>query len=360
MILKNKGKHILVSGGAGFVGSHLVDELVRLGHFVTIIDNLDPQVHPHSKKPGYLNSDADFIKADIQNYDVLKTAISQVDIIFHFASSTAVGQSAKQIKKYIRNNVLTTANLWDVLANMSHSVKKVILASSRAVYGEGPYLCKVCNDEFIANPRAEIDLKNEIWEIRCPTCSEFATPLRAHEQMPLKPASIYAITKKMQEEISLCCSRMLDLPAVVLRFSNVYGDRQSMTNPYVGILSIFASNILNKKTVEVFEDGLESRDFIYVKDVVRACLMAMDSEKADNQIFNVGSGQIVSVLYVANMISEKLNGFLKPQIVPKFRLGDIRHLWVDTSKINKVLGFKSEFSFDEGIGRFINWIRKQS
>ncbi len=353
-------KHnILVTGGAGFIGSHLVDELINLGHSVTIIDNLDPQVHPGRQRPKYLNVAADFIQADIREPGVLESAIRRASIIFHLAASTAVGQSAEQINDYISNNIQATGILWDRLVHTKHSVGKVVLASSRAVYGEGLYRCRGCEEQFVAMPRLESDLKNGVWEVRCPACSDFAKPLAAHEQIPPSPASIYAVTKYTQEQISLCCARALDLPVVVLRFSNVYGDRQSMSNPYVGISSIFAANVINHRPVEIYEDGLESRDFVYVKDVVQACLLALQNSEADNQIFNVGGGQVVSIMDVARAIVKKLDGTTEPKIVSKYRVGDIRHLWLDISKIKNMLGYEPAYSFDRGIECLIDWVRTE-
>jgi len=355
----NEKQQILVTGGAGFIGSHLADELIRLGHSVTIIDNLDPQVHPNRQRPKYLNAGAAFIEADIREPGVLESEIRRASVIFHLASSTAVGQSAHQVNEYISNNIQATGILWDRLVHTEHSVRKVILASSRAVYGEGLYRCRRCERQFVARPRVESDLKKGIWEVRCPSCSDFADPLAAHEEMPPSPASIYAITKSTQEQISLCCARALDLPVVVLRFSNVYGDRQSMSNPYVGISSIFAANVINHKPVEIYEDGLESRDFVYVKDVVQACLLALASPKANNQIFNVGGGQVVSIIDVARTIVKKLDGTAEPKIVSKYRVGDIRHLWLDISKIRSTLGYEPAYSFDRGIECLIDWVRTE-
>jgi dTDP-L-rhamnose 4-epimerase len=189
-------------------------------------------------------------------------------------------------------------------------------------------------------------------------CLDFAKPVPTHEQVPLDPASIYAITKSTQEEISICCAKALILSVVVLRFSNVYGVRQSLSNPYVGISSIFAANVIKQKPVEVYEDGLESRDFIYVEDVVRVCFLAMNSSKADNEVLNVGSGQIVSILDLARTIVKKLNGQSEPKIIGKYRVGDIRHLWMDISKTRKVLGFEPLYSFDKGMDCFIKWVQK--
>jgi len=360
MQLNRVEKHnVLVTGGAGFIGSHLVDELINLGHRVTIIDNLDPQVHPNRQKPKYLNTGAAFVQADIRDPGVLESAIRRASVIFHLAASTAVGQSAHQVNEYISNNIQATGLLWDRLVHAKHSVGKVILASSRAVYGEGLYHCRGCEKQFVAGPRSESDLKNGVWDVRCPICSDFTDPLPAHEQVPPCPASIYAITKSTQEQISLCCARALKLPVVVLRFSNVYGDRQSMSNPYVGISSIFAANVIHHKPVEIYEDGLESRDFVYVKDVIQACLLAWADPKADNQIFNVGSGRVVSIMDVARAIVKKLNGTTEPKIVSKYRVGDIRHLWLDISKIRNVLGYEPAYSFDRGIERLIDWVQTE-
>ncbi|MDP2688812.1 MAG: NAD-dependent epimerase/dehydratase family protein [Deltaproteobacteria bacterium] len=357
--IRGVGKRILVTGGAGFIGSHLVDELVGLGHRVTIMDNLDPQVHPGGRKPSYLNTGATFIKADIRDPGALESVLPDTDVVFHLASSTAVGQSAYQINRYVNNNIQATAHLWDLLANTPHPVRKAILASSRAVYGEGLCYCGKCAKEFTASPRLDADLKMGIWDVRCPQCRGFTTPLHVHENVSTVPASIYAITKSTQEKISLCCARAMGLPAVVLRFSNVYGDRQSMSNPYVGISSIFASRVINREPVEIYEDGLESRDFVYVRDVVKACLLAMECDKADYEVFNVGSGEVVSILDVARNIMRNLNAEAEPEVIGKYRIGDIRHLWMDISKIKNVLGFDPEYPFERGIECFIKWVQTE-
>lgn len=354
-----KKQKILVTGGAGFIGSHLVDKLIEEGHKVTIIDKLDPQVHPVGNPPKYLNKEAEFIKADILQENILKKALCGVDIIYHLAASTGVGQSMYEVKNYVNNNIQATAVLWDVLINIKHSIKKFILASSRAVYGEGLYMCKNCKKEVLAGPRTEKDLKDNIWEVRCPVCAKFMIPLYIHENVPLNPTSIYAITKKTQEEISLCVGDSIGLPVVVLRFSNVYGERQSLSNPYVGIISIFASRLINKNPIFIYEDGLESRDFIYVKDVAKACILTIQNRKVNNQVFNVGSGEIINVLDVANTIIRELESKIKPKIIGKYRIGDIRHSWVDISKIKEILGFKTAYSFERGIGEFIRWVKTE-
>lgn len=347
---------VLVTGGAGFIGSHLVDQLTELGYSVIIVDCLDPQIHPHGNKPDYLNDKAHFVKADIRTPGVLESVVKGVDVIFHLASSTAVGQSAHRIKEYSSNNIYATSMLWDVLANTDHCVKKVILASSRAVYGEGVNHCQRCDKVFTAQPRLEVDLQNGLWDVRCPHCHNFTKPVHINEEAVLNPVSIYAITKNTQEQISRCCSRILNIPTVILRLSNVYGDRQSISNPYVGISSIFASNILNNRPVEVFEDGLESRDFVYVKDVIKACLLAMDDEKANNCVFNVGSGEVISILDVANKIIEKMSSNIKPHISGRYRMGDVRHILLDISLIRRVLDYLPAYDFDQGIERLVQWI----
>jgi len=348
---------ILVTGGAGFIGSHLVDKLVKLGHNVIIFDNLTKQVHPFGI-PDYLNLKAIFIRGDVRNKNKLKDVVKKVDVIYHFSAAVGVGQSQYEISKYVDVNIKGTANLLDVLVNEKHRVKKVIVASSMSIYGEGMYKCKKCG-----KVKPEIrDYKNEkitSWEPLCPFCRGELKPIPTDEDTPLKSNSIYAITKKEQEEMSLLIGRTYGIPVVSLRFFNVYGPRQSLSNPYTGVCAIFLSRIKNNNPPVIFEDGLQTRDFIWVGDIVNACLLALKKEKANYEIFNVGSGKPVTIKKIAEILIELLNKNLKPEITYKFRKGDVRHCYADISKIKRKLGFKIETKLEDGLKKLINWSKKE-
>lgn len=278
--------NILVSGGAGFIGSHLVDSLIEKGYSVKILDNLDPQVHgPLGKKLSYLNKEAEFIKADISNRHILKKVLKNVEIVFHLAAAVGVGQSMYEIRRYVETNALGTANLLDILANETHKVRKLIVASSMSVYGEGKYYCKRCGIVY-PQLRNKGQIKKKDWEMTCNRCQrKNLRPLPTNEDKTLFPTSIYAITKRDQEEMCLVIGRAYRIPTVILRYFNVYGPRQALSNPYTGVLAIFSSRILNNRSPFIFEDGLQSRDFIHVKDIVQANLLAMEN-KGVNAFFS--------------------------------------------------------------------------
>lgn len=346
---------ILVTGGCGFVGSCLVDRLVEDGHYVRVIDLLEPQVHL-GKKPTYLNKDAEYIFADIRESDNLKKALQGIEIVFHLASQVGVGQSMYEIEKYVSHNSLGTAVLLDLLVNTRNKVKKLIVASSMSIYGEGAYKCKQCGIVY-PSLREERQLKNKEWEMRCPKCGEEVKSIPTSEEKPLFPTSIYATTKRSQEEMCLEVGRAYKIPTVALRYFNIYGPRQSLSNPYTGVVAIFLSRVKNNKPPLIFEDGKQSRDFIYVSDIVEANILAMQKEEADYQCFNVGTGQAHSILDVAQVIISLYNkeGKLFPDILNKFRAGDIRHCYADISRIREKLGFEPKVSFTQGMQKLIEW-----
>lgn len=350
-------KNILVTGGAGFIGSFLVDKLVEDGHNVTIYDNLEPQIH-HNKIPDYLNKDARFIQADILNYETLKKSVKDKEIIFHFASMVGVAQSQYEIKKYIDVNVSGTANLLNILVNEKTKVQKLIIAGSMTQYGEGVYLCEDC-DKVRPPLRSEEQLKKNIWDVLCPNCKKIVRPIFISEDEKLNPNSIYALSKQMQEQMCLLIGKTFKIPTVSLRFFNVYGPRQSLSNPYTGVTAIFISRIKNNKPPIVFEDGEQSRDFIYVEDVVLASILAMEKEEANYQIFNVGSGKPIKIKDVAVEIAKLYKKNIQPKILKKFRKNDIRHCNADITKIKKMLGFEPKISFKEGLQRLTQWSKTE-
>ena len=349
---------ILVTGGAGFIGSHITDALIERGHSVRVYDNLTPQVHIQQQIPEYLNEEAEFIQADIRDRDALTKAMKDVEVIFHEASAVGVGQSMYQIHNYTDVNALGTANLLDILANGKHRVGKLIMAASMSEYGEGAYKCEDCGIVYPTHREPEL-LRQRRWEMTCPNCSSSASPIATSEDKPLHPTSIYAISKQIQEQMCLCTGQAYDIPVVALRYFNIYGTRQSLSNPYTGVMAIFSSRILNNNSPLIFEDGLQSRDFVHVSDIVQANLLAMDSDKADGQIFNVGTGQPVTILEIAERLISAMGSELKPEIAGKFRAGDIRHCFADISKIQKALGYKSAVTLDSGIRELVEWGKEQ-
>ena len=347
-------KSILVTGGAGFIGSFLVDELIRQGHHVTIFDNLEPQVH-HGKLPDYINQKAKFINGDIRDYELLKKHVVNSEIIFNFASRVGVNQSMYEIKDYIDTNTQGTGNLMHILANENHNVKKVIVASSMTIYGEGSYKCEHCNEEYHNVERTQKQLDNKQWELICPDCQSILSPVPTKETKPLSSKSVYGLTKKYQEELTLQVGKTYGVPSVALRFFNAYGPRQSLNNPYTGVTAIFLNKIKNKKTPLIFEDGLQGRDFVNVKDVIQSCILTMNSNIANYDTFNVGTGNVTSILKIAETLIELLDSSAKPKIIEKYRKGDIRHCISDISKIKKKLEFEPIINFKEGIKEVIDW-----
>lgn len=347
---------ILVTGGAGFIGSHLVDRLVSEGHKVTVYDNFDEQVHCE-KKPSYLNPDAEYIIGDIRDRYGLKRAMKKIEVIFHEAAAVGVGQSMYQIEKYTDVNMRGTATLLDVLVNEPNSIKKLIVASSMSIYGEGGYFCKKCK-RIEPRLRPLQQLRKRRWEMNCPVCKTQVKPTPTNESKRLSPTSIYAMSKLHQEEFCLLIGRTYKIPAVALRYFNVYGPRQALSNPYTGVCAIFSSRIKAGKSPLVYEDGLQTRDFIHVKDIVEANLLVLKKEEADYKVFNVGTGKPTSILEIAHFLINLYGKSLKPKIVNIYRVGDIRHCYADISNIKK-LGFKPSVELSEGLKGLAVWAEKE-
>lgn len=348
---------ILVTGGAGFIGSHIVDALVSKGHEVTVLDILDPQVHQGQAVPEYLNKATKFIKGDVGDRSLLEKLIPEHDVIYHEAAAVGVGQSMYKIEHYVRANTMNTAVLLDVLANKEHSIKKLIVAASMSSYGEGKYECPDCGIVY-PRLRPEAQLKSKDWEVRCPVCGKGVSPLPTDELKPMDSTSIYAIGKKDQEEMCLNVGRAYGIPTVALRYFNVFGARQALSNPYTGVCAIFSCRIRNDNPPVIFEDGNQTRDFIHVSDIVQANLLALESQKADYEAFNVGSGSPISVNQVASTLVQHYKKKLSPELAGKYRKGDIRHCFADISKIKR-LGFRPRVSFKDGVPELIKWVNLQ-
>ncbi len=347
---------VLVTGGAGFIGSHLVDELVRLGHTVDVIDNLEPQVH--RGKPDYLNPKARFHFKDIREKGVLSNLLRDADAVFHLASMVGVGQSMYQITRYVDTNVGGTAQLLQALVDTDHDVKKFVVASSMSIYGEGASECPSCG---LVHPplRSGAQLARREWEIRCPECGGPTRPAPTAENKPLAPNSTYAVTKRDQEELCLATGRAFGIPTVALRFFGVYGPRQSLDNPYTGVCAIFQSRIKNGKPPVIFEDGEQSRDFVSVHDVVQACGLAIERSAADGQALNVGSGHRLTVNEVAKVLLGLYGSDMRPRVERKFRAGDVRHCFADISRARELLGYAPKVSFEQGMRELADWASRQ-
>ena len=354
-------KNILITGGAGFIGSNLTQKLVEKGFKVTILDNLSKQIHGKNQNSTLYSSIKDiatFIKGDVCNKSDWQKALRNQDAVIHLAAETGTGQSMYEISRYNEVNILGTTHLLDILANENHSIKKMIIASSRSIYGEGKYLCK--NDGVVyPNQRQDIDLANGKFNLICDKCSEPLQLLSTDENSKVHPASIYGITKQQQEQMILLMGKMLNIPAVALRYQNVYGPGQSLSNPYTGILSIFSTRLLNGNDIDIYEDGQESRDFVFIDDVISATILALEKKEANHQIFNVGSGVATSVNEVANLLKSLYNSDVKISVSGKYRLGDIRHNYADFSKIKNALGFSPKYDFQKGISEFVEWVKTQ-
>ncbi|USK68332.1 NAD-dependent epimerase/dehydratase family protein [Peribacillus asahii] len=354
--------NVLITGGAGFIGSSLSLKLIELGYHVTVLDNLSKQIHGEFPEKSELfmriKDKVEFIRGDVRSKEDLRGALNGADVVFHLAAETGTGQSMYEINRYVEVNINGTANLLDILANESNCVKKLIVASSRAVYGEGKYLCQT-HGEVYPNPRLEEHLSMGDFNVKCPKCGENVEVLSTSEDSMIQPSSIYGFTKYGQESMCMIMGKALQIPVVVLRYQNVYGPGQSLKNPYTGILSIFSTRIKNGNEINIFEDGFESRDFVYIDDVVDATYRTIKSEQANYQVFNVGTGVSTTVSTVAAKLIENYQTPVNVNISRQYRIGDIRHNYADMANAFEKLSFIPKFSFEDGIKHFTDWVNKQ-
>jgi dTDP-L-rhamnose 4-epimerase len=350
-------ERILIIGGCGFVGSHTADALLKKGYSVTVFDNLSKQVHA-TGLPTYLSRDVEFVEGDVRDLHALSRVVAQADAIYHLAAAVGVGQSMYEIAEYCGTNIQGTANLLQAILDTRSTPQKLIVASSMSIYGEGRYICTKCG-EVAPEARKVQQLKQQAWELKCPVCREPLQPAATDEEKPLQCSSIYALSKKAQEEMVLLFGETYNIPAVALRYFNIYGPRQALSNPYTGVAAIFASRLMNGNAPMVFEDGRQMRDFVNVRDIVQANVLALTAAGADGMAVNVGSGEPITVLQVAKEIARMLGMEILPQLAGKYRAGDIRHCYADISKISQALGYVPQVSFRQGISELVEWLSSQ-
>ena len=347
---------ILITGGAGFIGSHLADDCLQRGHRVRALDILSPQVHGGTDRPSYLDGDVELIRGDVRDAETVRRALVSVDVVFHFASAVGVGQSMYEIEHYTSTNNVGTAVLLEAL--IQHPVERLVVASSMSIYGEGLY--RTPDGQLVAGAERPIEqLRSADWELRDDSGAPL-TPVPTPETKQPSLASIYALSKFDQERMCLMTGRAYHVPTVALRFFNVFGTRQSLSNPYTGVLAIFASRLMNDNAPLIFEDGQQRRDFVSVYDVVQACRLASEVPDAAGQAFNVGSGRAVTVGEVAMLVRGILGKHLEPEICGKYRVGDIRHCFADITKARAVLGYEPSVSLEDGMIELAEWLREQA
>jgi dTDP-L-rhamnose 4-epimerase len=350
---------VLITGGAGFIGSHLADRLLTDGHEVRALDNLDPQVHADGERPDYLDAAVELQTGDVRDRDAARRALDGVDAVVHFAAAVGVGQSMYEIERYTSINAIGAAVVLEEALERRDAIQKLLVASSMSIYGEGQYRNPRTGESGLAPwIRPELQLAARQWDL----LGDDGTPLEPEptsETKPLRPTSIYAINKRDHEEMFLAIGAAYGLPAVALRFFNVYGERQSLSNPYTGVAAIFSSRLLNDNRPLVFEDGRQTRDFIDVRDIARCCALALTEDGADGRTVNVGTGVPTSVVEVAQTIAGGLGKELEPEVVGKYRAGDIRHCYADPTLAEQLLGFRAEIPFETGMQDLLRWLEGQ-
>ncbi|SQA93195.1 NAD-dependent epimerase/dehydratase family protein [Capnocytophaga ochracea] len=356
---------ILITGGAGFIGSNLALTLLKRGHQVTLLDNLSEQIHgknPEETSSLYLSikDKVHFIKGTVACRETLQKAVADNTVIVHLAAETGTGQSMYEIQHYTDINIGATALLLDILTNEKHSVKKVVVASSRAIYGEGKYYNKTKNTFVYPLQRTDEDMQKGDFEVKDPqNHSDVLELVATTEDAIIHPTSVYGITKQVQEQLVMTVCPTIDIAGVAFRYQNVYGPGQSLKNPYTGILSIFSTQIKNGNGINIFEDGKETRDFVFISDVVDATVLGIEKETANNQVFNVGTGVATDVITVAKELSNNYGIQVPITISGNYRLGDIRHNYADITKARQLLGFEPKISFKEGLKQFTDWVNTQ-
>jgi dTDP-L-rhamnose 4-epimerase len=349
-------RNILVTGGAGYIGSHLVDALVGRDYTVTVLDNLEPQVHRSGAWPSYANPKATYVKGDVRDRSVFEPLVLASQAVVHFGAAVSVGQSMYQVDRYVDVNTRGTALLLDILVNTKHKVEKVLVASSIGVYGEGAYECAT-HGSVAPTIRPEAQLAIRDWEQHCPHCGAHVRSAPTPEGKALYRDNIYSMTKYHQEEMVLLIGKTYGIPSVAPRFFNVYGPRQSLSNPYAGVAAIWLSRLLNGKQPIVFEDGGQLRDFVSIHDVVDCLVLMLEQPGADYQPVNVGSGQTITILEIATLLARLLGSPIEPQVTQTGRKFDIRHNTADITRAQQTLGFAPKVTLDEGFSELIEWAK---
>lgn len=357
-------KNILITGGAGFIGSNLALKLVNKGYVVTVLDCLSKQIHgdnPDITSPLYcsIKGKVKFIKGTVISKEDWLKALHGQECVVHLAAETGTGQSMYEVKKYVDVNIGGTALLLDILTNTRHSIKKVVVAESRAIYGEGRYYSKELDQYVYPMERTDADMANGDFEVKYKGCKEQLVLVGTTEDSWIHPTSVYGITKQVQGQLVHLVCPSIGIAAVSYRYQNVYGPGQSLSNPYTGILSIFSTRIKNGNDINIFEDGKETRDFVYIEDVVDATILGIEKEEANGHVFNVGTGVATDVLTVANTLIDEYGIHVSVKVSGNYRLGDIRHNFADISLAKGILGFKPKWTFKEGIREFVKWVNEQ-
>lgn len=354
---------ILVTGGAGFIGSHLIDRLVASGHDIVVLDNLDPQVHgedatsPRNIKHHLKSGTLEFIKGDIRSPEDVGKALEGVEAVAHLAAAVGVGQSMYKPLYYTDVNVNGQSVLMEEMLRRKGQIQRFVVASSMSIYGEGAYSCGDVAELLYPPARPDSQMASSEWELRQSGCAAPLIPRQTPERKRLDASSIYAITKKNQEEMALVFGGAYDIPSMALRFFNVYGSKQALSNPYTGVAAIFMSRLKNGNPPVIFEDGRQSRDFIHVFDVARAVHMALESTSTG--AVNIGTGVRTSILDVATVLAEKLGVDVQPKIVGQYRSGDIRHCIADPERAKELLGFSAEIAFEQGVQELLEWAEEE-
>ena len=350
---------VLVTGGAGFIGSHLVDGLLADGERVRVLDNLDPLAHPSGQPPAHLPADAELVVGDLRDRDAVDAAIEGVDRVFHLGGVVGNGESMVHVRKAVDVNSGGTATLLEAAIARRDSVRRVVVASSMVVYGDGAYRCPEHGRQY-PGARAPERLARRLWEPVCPRCGREVEPVSTDEHTPLRPASVYGVTKRDQEELALVLGRAYGLETVALRYLNTYGPRQALGNPYTGVAAIFASRLQAGRRPLVFEDGAQLRDLVHVSDVVRATRAAMNAPRAPGRAINVATGRRTAVAELARMIAAALASDLEPEIAGEARAGDIRHCFADVALARDLLGFEAERTLADGMPELAAWVLRQT
>ena len=351
-------KQILITGGAGFVGSHLADGLLRAGHSVRVLDDLTPQVHSNGR-PDYLSDDVELIVGDVRDPNRLREVLAGVNVIFHFAATVGVGQSMYEIARYMSVNTQGTSELLQAMLDAKLAPEKLVVASSMSIYGEGRYVCSACGAAAAPPVRSVAQLRSGQWDLPCAVCAGVLKPVPTDETKPSEINSVYALSKRDQEQLCLIYGRNYDLPVTALRFFNIYGTRQALSNPYTGVAAVFASRMLNGNAPLVFEDGEQMRDFVSVHDIVRANMLAMERPESNGEVINIGCGKPITIRRVAEILSEALGKNFEPVITQKYRAGDIRHCYADITKARRLLGYEPQVTHEDGFRELAAWLAQQ-